>query len=64
MRSVSTIGIVNYNTADLTKKLLQSIFDKKSGFNPQEMEIIVLDNGSDDHCQQSKRKNQANHGKR
>ncbi len=40
-----SIGIVNYNTADLTKKLVESIFKKDSGFDPNIMEIIVLDNG-------------------
>ncbi|MBI4036080.1 glycosyltransferase family 2 protein [Candidatus Daviesbacteria bacterium] len=45
-----SIGIVNYNTADLTKKLLQSIFDKKSGFDEKNMEVIVLDNGLLDPC--------------
>ena len=41
-----SIGIVNYNTSDLTKKLLDSIFDEKSGFNKDTMEVIVLDNGN------------------
>lgn len=45
-----SIGIVNYNTADLTKKLLQSIFDPDSGFDPESMEVIVLDNGRIDPC--------------
>ena len=45
-----SIGIVNYNTADLTKKLLQSIFKKDSGFDPKTMEVIVLDNGNIDPC--------------
>ena len=45
-----SIGIVNYNTADLTKKLLQSIFEKDSGFDPKTMEVIVLDNGLIDPC--------------
>lgn len=43
-----SIGIVNYNTAQLTKKLLESIFNKESGFNHQTMEVIVLDNGNVD----------------
>lgn len=46
-----SIGIVNYNTADLTKKLLQSIFSKASGFDPDTMEVIVLDNGLIDPCE-------------
>lgn len=45
-----SVGIVNYNTADLTKKLLQSIFAKGSGFRPDYMEVIVLDNGLIDPC--------------
>src|SRR3990167_7148046 len=45
-----SIGIVNYNTANLTKKLLLSIFQKESGFDEKDMEVIVLDNGSDDNC--------------
>ncbi|MBI2337676.1 glycosyltransferase family 2 protein [Candidatus Daviesbacteria bacterium] len=40
-----SIGIVNYNTADLTRKLLESIFNKNSGFDLEKMEVIVLDNG-------------------
>ena len=47
-----SIGIVNYNTADLTKKLLQSIFKKDFGFDPDEMEVIVLDNGRIDPCKE------------
>ena len=43
-----SIGIVNYNTPDLTKKLLESIFRKDSGFNKNDMEVIVLDNGKID----------------
>ncbi len=39
-----SIGIVNYNTADLTKKLLQSIFSQ----NTNNLEVIVLDNGNVD----------------
>ena len=46
-----SIGIVNYNTADLTRKLLESIFKDDSGFDPQTMEVIVLDNGNIDPCQ-------------
>lgn len=46
-----SIGIVNYNTADLTKKLVESIFKKGSGFDPKTMEIIVLDNGDIDPCE-------------
>lgn len=45
-----SIGIVNYNTADLTRKLLESIFKEGSGFDPKTMEVIVLDNGLIDPC--------------
>lgn len=45
-----SIGIVNYNTADLTMKLLKSIFNDKSGFRSDKMEVIVLDNGLIDPC--------------
>ncbi len=48
-----SIGVVSYNTADLTKKLLQSIFLKGSGYNPSDMEVIVLDNGSEDNCKET-----------
>ena len=47
-----SIGIVNYNTADLARKALESIFDKDSGFNPKTMEVIVLDNGRVDPCRE------------
>lgn len=47
-----SIGIVNYNTADLTKKLLQSIFKKNSGYDENNMEVIVLDNGDEDSCKE------------
>ncbi len=40
-----SIGIVNYNTPDLTRKLIKSILSGKSGFRSDQMEIIVLDNG-------------------
>jgi len=45
-----SIGIVNYKTADLTKKCLDSIFNRTSGFGEKDMEVIVLDNGSNDDC--------------
>ncbi len=47
-----SIGIVNYNTADLTKKLLDSIFNIDSGFRRNDMEVIVLDNGRIDPCKE------------
>ncbi len=48
-----SIGIVNYKTAQLTKKLLESIFKKDSGFDSKTMEVIVLDNGSEDNCKEA-----------
>ena len=48
-----SIGIVNFNTSDLTKKCLESIFKKDSGFDEKNMEVIVLDNGSEDHCKET-----------
>ncbi len=45
-----SIGIVNYNTPALTKKLLESIFNRDSGYNQNDMEVIVLDNGFIDQC--------------
>lgn len=55
-----SIGIVNYNTADLTRKLLESIFAKIPdvssyptpgvGESVGEIEVIVLDNGDIDPC--------------
>lgn len=47
-----SICIVNYNTADLTFNLLKSVFNKDSGFNEKNMEVVVLDNGSEDHCRE------------
>lgn len=47
-----SICIVSYNTADLTKKLLKSIFANTSGFDQKSMEVIVLDNGSEDNCRE------------
>ncbi|MBI2018689.1 glycosyltransferase family 2 protein [Candidatus Daviesbacteria bacterium] len=47
-----SIGIVNYNTPNLTKKLLQSIFIKSSGYDPKIMEVIVLDNGSTENLRE------------
>lgn len=43
-----SIGIVNYNTADLTEKLIKSILKKGSGYDAKYMEVIVLDNGKID----------------
>lgn len=45
-----SIIVVSYNTANLTAKTLQSIFDSLSDFKKWEnrLEIIVIDNGSTD----------------
>ncbi len=48
-----SIGIVNYNTSDLTRKLLESIFSKTSGFDEKNMEVIILDNGNIDPCKEA-----------
>ncbi len=48
-----SIGIVNYNTPLLTKNMMESIFNKTSGFDPENMEVIVLDNGQKDPCRQA-----------
>ena len=45
-----SIVAVNYNTADLIEPLLKSIFDEKSGFDEKNMEVIVLENGSEPNC--------------
>jgi len=43
-----SIVIVNYKTPDLTKKLLETILNRESGYDHKKGEIIVLDNGSND----------------
>ncbi|MBI2020561.1 glycosyltransferase family 2 protein [Candidatus Daviesbacteria bacterium] len=45
-----SIVIVNYNTANLTKKLLQSIFTHPMPC--MGTEVLVLDNGSKDNCKE------------
>lgn len=47
-----SIIIINYKTTTLTVQLLDSIFDKKSGFFeiPGGGEVIVLDNSPDEPC--------------
>lgn len=56
-----SIVVVNYNTADLVKNLLKSIFDQinskieyvhRPGFDEKTMEVVVLDNGSEDNCKE------------
>ncbi len=49
-----SIGIVNYNTADLTKKLVESIFKAASHMSSgnTDIEVIVLDNGNIDPCKE------------
>jgi GT2 family glycosyltransferase len=36
----------NYNTADLIRNLIVSVLDKKTGFDPETMELIILDDCS------------------
>ncbi|TSC85978.1 MAG: Uncharacterized protein G01um10147_1045 [Microgenomates group bacterium Gr01-1014_7] len=43
-----SICIVSYNTADLTRKLLESIFRNDANGT----EVVVLDNGSKDNCKE------------
>ncbi len=43
-----SIVIVNYKTVSYTIKLLETIFDSKSGFKEKTSEVIVLDNASND----------------
>ncbi|MDO8498433.1 MAG: glycosyltransferase family 2 protein [bacterium] len=45
-----SLAIVNYNTADLTQKMLQSIYKKTSGIQDQLTEVVLLDNGHIDPC--------------
>ena len=40
-----SIILINYNTRDLTKKCLESIYEKTSGVN---FEVVVVDNNSND----------------
>lgn len=48
-----SIVSVNYNTPDLAKKLLDSIFKEESGFNAKDMEVVILDNGNVDPCKET-----------
>jgi len=50
-----SIVVVNYKTADLTVKLLQSIY-KDEGYDQKTDEIIVVDNASDDNLSQKIKK--------
>ena len=43
-----SVLISNYKTTDLADKLLKSIFDKRSGFDPEKDEVLVLDDASGD----------------
>lgn len=45
---VLSIVFVNYKTKELSLKLLQSIYDHKSGYYDPSCEVIVVDNGSND----------------
>lgn len=47
----TSVVVVNYKTADLTLKLLQSIY-KDVGFDKSKDEIIILDNASEDNLPQ------------
>lgn len=41
-----SVVVVNYNTADLVKAQLESIYKKDSGLKNQRTEVILLDNGN------------------
>ena len=45
-----SIGIVNYKTLGLTRKLLKSIYSLRGEVPAHGLEIILLDNASDDGC--------------
>lgn len=46
-----SIVIVNYNTKDLTEKLLESIYQNNLGKDLKSTEIVLLDNGTLDGCE-------------
>ena len=43
-----SILISDYKTSELTWKLLESIYKKNSGFDPEKDEVVVIDNATDD----------------
>lgn len=45
-----SVVIVNYQTKELIKKLLASIYKNGSGFDKNSDEVIVVDNNSEDKC--------------
>ncbi|MDO8570111.1 MAG: glycosyltransferase family 2 protein [Candidatus Daviesbacteria bacterium] len=51
-----SIVIVNYNTKDLTEKLLESIYQNKLCQNFKEVEVVLLDNGTLDCCEEMVKK--------
>ncbi|MDO8638016.1 MAG: glycosyltransferase family 2 protein [Candidatus Daviesbacteria bacterium] len=51
-----SIIIVNYNTKDLTQKLLESIYQNKLGKNSEKVEVVLLDNGTLDCCEEIAKK--------
>jgi GT2 family glycosyltransferase len=48
-----SILIINYKTTILTLNLLDSLFNKNSGFDSKKHEVIVLDNSPEDSCKDS-----------
>lgn len=46
-----SVLISNYKTAALTEKLLKSIYDAKSGFDPNKDEVLVVDDASGDNLE-------------
>jgi len=47
-----SVVILNYKTLDLTRKLLHSIYNRNSGIKKVSTEIILIDNASEDGCEQ------------
>jgi GT2 family glycosyltransferase len=43
-----SIVVINYKTLDLTLAMLKSVFKKDSGYDPKTMEVILIDNASQD----------------
>ncbi len=43
-----SIVVINYKTLDLTIAMLRSVFNKASGFDSKLMEVVLIDNASED----------------
>jgi GT2 family glycosyltransferase len=51
-----SIVIINYKTVELTEACLKSIFNPQSGFHKLGGEVILIDNASDDGCDEMVKK--------